>query len=135
MTWTGTRFPKIEQDLRSLAKDHLENLKDQPLHLAIVYSLERDPQAIFLFELLSNFGSDAISEDNEFFEVAFESSNSLRLEEGQWLHLVLTNPNEFHHAVEHCWSSAEELREAIRRGEFEVLYKDHLGDEAMQALL
>jgi hypothetical protein len=97
-------------------------LADEPLLLAIYYKPDREPQDIFLFEVIENFGDGAIDSDQELFEVTFGASSGLSLEPGQLLHLVLTNPSEFEKAARANWSLMEELRQAIAAGNFRVLY-------------
>jgi len=133
MGWTSKRFPRLAKRIRGLAEQHRE-LKDEPLHLAIAYDPGRDEQDVFLFELLSNFGGNDVNPEEELFEASFESSKSFPLGHGQRLHLVLTNPPELRVALESRWKLAEELRDALKRGDYEVLYEDQVGREALELL-
>lgn len=133
MKWLSQRFPHLRRQIRDLAKQHLK-LRDEPLHLAIVYDAGRDSQDIFLFELLDNFGGNEINPDAELFEATFGSSSNFSLEPGQRLHLILTNPEEFRKALIQRWPTAEEVRDAVRRGDFEILYSDQVGRDALELL-
>ena len=59
---------------------------------------------------------------------------ALPLAPRQGLHLVLTNPVELPIALAEGWPSVLELRDAIRRGDFEVLFQDEKGEEAIRLL-
>jgi hypothetical protein len=133
MKWLNPRFPHLRRQLLDLAKQHLK-LRDEPLHLAIAYDPGRDSQDIFLFELLDNFGGNEIDPDAQLFEATFGSSNSFALEAGQRLHLILTNPQEFRTALNQHWPTAEEVRDAVRRGDFEILHSDEIGRDALDLL-
>jgi hypothetical protein len=133
MKWLSQRFPHLRRQLLELAKQHLK-LRDEPLHLALAYDPGRDSQDIFLFELLDNFGGNEINPDAELFEATFGSSNGFSLEPGQKLHLILTNPAEFRTALDRRWPTAEEVRDAVQRGDFEILHSDEIGREALELL-
>jgi hypothetical protein len=133
MQWTTQRFPRVEGQIRDLVRQH-RVIPDEPLHLAMTYEPGRDSPDVFLFELLGNFGGNDIGEEQQLFEVAFGPSLSLALEPGQDLHLVLTNPAEFPVALEQHWPTAEEIRDAVRRGDFEVLHSDETGQNAFSLL-
>ena len=133
MQWTAQRFPGLDRQIRGLAKQH-SALRDEPLHLAIAYDPGRETGDVFLFELLGNFGGNEINDDAKFFEVTFDSSPSFALAKGQKLHLVLTNPPELRVALDQHWPTAEEVRHALRRGDFEVLHSDDVGREALELL-
>ena len=133
MKWTISRFPGLERQIRDLAEQHRE-FRDEPLHLAIAYQPNRDPQDIFIFELIGNFGGNEVASDAQLFEVTFESTPSFTMEPGQKLHLVLSNPKEFREALDQLWPTAEEIREAVRRGHFEVLHSDKIGLKALELL-
>ena len=133
MTWITQRFPGVERQIRDLARQHRE-LRDEPLHLAMVYGPGREPLDIFLFELAGNFGGNEVSPDAQFFEVTFDSTPGFTMEPNQKLHLVLTNPKEFGAALDQHWQTAEEIRDAVRRGDFEVLHSDEIGQEALRFL-
>jgi hypothetical protein len=133
MKWTIRRFPGLERQIRELAEQHRE-FQDEPLHLAIAYQPARDPQDIFIFELIGNFGGNEVASDDELFEVTFESTPSFNMQPGQKLHLVFSNPQEFRAALDQRWPKAEEIRDAVRRRNFEVLHSDEIGRKALELL-
>jgi hypothetical protein len=133
MKWTIHRFPGLERQIRDLAEQHRE-FRDEPLHLAIAYQPIRDPQDIFIFELIGNFGGNEVASDAELFEVTFDSGPSFTMQPGQKLHLVFSNPKEFRAALDQRWPKAEEIRDAVRRGNFEVLHSDEIGRKALELL-
>jgi len=133
MNWLSQRFPHLGRQFRDLAEQH-RKLRDEPLHLAIAYDPGRDFRDIFLFELLDNFGGNEINPDAQLFEATFGSSKSFSLEPGQRLHLILTNPEEFRTALDQHWPTAEEVRDAVRRGDFEILHSDEIGRDALELL-
>ena len=132
--WTKERFPQFSDRLERLTKEHRE-LEDEPLHLAISYDPGRDPQDIFLFEVVGNFANNEISPERDLFEVTFGSSQTFPLEQEQWLHLVLTSPKELDVALDEGWQRASELREALRQeGRAKVLYQDETGKQLMEMI-
>jgi hypothetical protein len=133
MKWLSQRFPHLRRQLLELAKQHLR-LRDEPLHLAMAYDPGRDSQDVFLFELLDNFGGNEINPDAVLFEATFGASSSFSLEPDQRLHLILTNPAEFRTALDRRWPTADEVRDAVHRGDFEILYSDQIGRDALELL-
>ena len=130
MQFTTERYPHLETSLRDLARRHRE-LEDEPLHLALLFDPGRESGDVFLFEILGNFGYGEVGEDGDLWEVAFGPTSSLPLATGQHIHLILTNPNEFRFALSADWPTAIEVRDAVRRGDFEVLYEDEVGQTAL----
>ena len=126
-------FPKSESKVRQLVSDHLK-LTDEPLLLAIYYAPDREPGDIFLFELIKGFGAGSVDPDQKLFEVTYGSSGSLRLEPGQELHLVLTNPQELEIAFNDQWETAMEIRSAIKRKRFRVMYEDRSAKKFMEII-
>ena len=130
MQFATNRYPHLETSLRDLARRHGE-LEDESLHLALVYDPGRDPEDVFLFELIGNFGRDEVGEDGDLWEVSFGPTDTLPMSANQRLHLILTNPNELRFALAASWPTAIELRDAVRRGDFEVLHTDETGRDAL----
>lgn len=129
-TWTSTKFPQFEEQIRSLTEQHRE-LEDEPLHLAIVYAPQRDPGDIFLFEVI---GGNSVSPDRELFEVTFASTPGFPMVADQRLHLILTNPHELDTALSEEWPSLREIIDAVRSGNCERLYADDVGEEILSRL-
>jgi hypothetical protein len=127
-TWISETFPHFEEALRELVQQHRQ-LEGEPLHLAMTFAPERDPRDIFLLEVLSGILSGTMNEDRELFEVSFLSSSGFPLEPKQELHLILTNRTEFKAALDEGWSSAQEIVDAVREGNFRVLHQDDVGGE------
>ncbi len=132
-TWTRERYPAYREYLTQLMEQHRE-LKDEPLHLAIAFQPPRETQDIFLFEVVGNFAGGDINPGRELFEVTFAPSPGYDIPEGRNLHLVLTSPEELRVALQHHWSSAQEVSDAVRRGDAEVLHADDIGQELLERL-
>ena len=130
-TWTSKRFPQFETQLGELTKQHRE-LEDEPLHLAISYAPQRDPQDIFLLEVIG--GADSISPDKELFETTFASTPGFPMANGQQLHLILTNLREFEMALDDEWPSVREIVDAIRSGDYKILYEDETGKTILKRI-
>jgi hypothetical protein len=133
MPWATQRSPRIEGQIRDLVEQHRE-IRDEPLHLAMLYEPGRESPDLFLFEVLGNFGGNEISPEPQLFEVAFGPPLGLDLEPDRSLHLVLTNPEELRVALGQRWPSAEEIRDAVRRGDYEILHADEIGQQALGLL-
>jgi hypothetical protein len=110
-------------ELQQLVDQHLQ-IEHEPLLLAIYYKPDRDPQDIFLLEVIENFGAGRIDPERELFEVVFGSASGFPLEPGQELHLVLTHPEEFKKAVEDRWKHVVELTDAIDSEKYRILHQD-----------
>jgi hypothetical protein len=122
-TMTTRRFPSFQSELEELVGEHVK-FEDEPLVLAIYYQPERDPQDVFLFEVIEGFGGESVDVDHELFEVTYRSSSGFDLAPGQSLHLVLTNPTEYQRAAEEHWPALDELRAAVTAEHFFVLHVD-----------
>jgi len=131
-TWTSERFPQFESAIRQLAEQHRQ-LKDEPLHLALSYGPEREPQDIFLLEVIGGNG-DRLSEDRQLFETVFTSSAGFPMSAGQRLHLLLATPAELETAMSESWRSADEIRQAIANGDYKVLHADMDGERLLTSL-
>ncbi len=119
-TQAAEKFQNLE-DVKRLVEQH-RSLIDEPLLMAIYYKPGREAHDIFIFEVIENFGGGAVDEDKEFFEVSYASPSGFPLEQGRKLHLVLTNPEEFTTAVHEKWQLLEELKAAIGRKEYLLLF-------------
>jgi hypothetical protein len=56
------------------------------------------------------------------------------MEPNQCLHLILTNPQEIKVVLAEDWPSAREILDAIRAGEYQILYRDELGEQLLDKL-
>lgn len=131
-SWTSERFPQFETAIRRLTDQHRE-LEDEPLHLAISYGPIRDQQDIFLFEVIGST-RESISPERDLFESTFRSSPGFPMGPNQQLHLILTNPRELETALREGWPLAAEMANAIRSGDYQVLYEDEVGQRVLALL-
>jgi len=133
-TWTTERFPRFAESLRRLTEQHRE-LEDEPLHLAIAFqpTPPRDQQDVYLLEVIGGWGED--NPDKELFETTFEPNGRLQTGFDQRLHLILTTPAELKTAMEEHWASAEEIVNAVRCADYEVLYSDEVGRGVLDRLV
>ena len=115
--------PPVNGHTEQLVEEHRQ-LRDEPLLLAISYQPQRDPDDLFLFEIVDGFGAGRIGEDRKFFEVTFASSPSFPMKPRQRLHLILTNPEEFQVADREDWPALEEIREAVRAKRASTVFAD-----------
>lgn len=133
-THTMTTFPNLEERLKKLVEEH-KALKDEPLLLAVYYAPERNPDDIFLFEVIENFGGGSLDEDQTLFEVTYGPTPGFPMAAGQLLHLVMTHPEELAAAVREEWVLAEELRTAFRKNQARVLFADkHKGQHLLSLI-
>jgi hypothetical protein len=131
--WTSERFPKFEKLIRQLVEEHRE-LADEPLHLAVCYlPAMRDQQHIYLFEVIGG-PMNSINAERDLFEVTYETSPGFPMGPDEQLHLILTNPKELQTATREGWSLACELMNSMRAGDYQVLYKDDLGERVLEKL-
>lgn len=132
-SWTADRFPQFEAAIRRLTEQHRE-LVDEPLHLAVSYlPAMRDQQHIFLFEVIGGPG-ESINPERDLFEAIFETTPGFPMGPNEQLHLILTNPRELEIALREGWSLASEVVNAIRARDYEVLYKDEVGERVLDKL-
>ncbi len=132
-SWTSDRFPQFEQAIRRLTEQHRE-LEDEPLHLAVSYlPARRDQQHIFLFEVVGTPG-ESMNFERDLFEVTFATTTGFPMAQDERLHLILTNPRELQISLEQSWPLAIEVVNAIRDGDYEILHKDEVGEQALARL-
>jgi hypothetical protein len=132
-TWTSEHFSRFAGQIRRLTDQHRE-LEDEPLHLALSYDPGRDPRDVFLFEAIGQFAGGATNLDRDLFEVTFGSTSEFPLGDGERLHLLLTSPEELPVALKEHWPLADELRSAVRRGDYEVMFVDDIGRELLESI-
>lgn len=132
-SWTAERFPRFEAAIRRLTEQHRE-LVDEPLHLAVSYlPAMRDQQHIYLFEVIGDPG-ESINPERDLFEAVFATSPGFPMGPNEQLHLILTNTRELEIALREGWSLAAEVVNAIRDGDYEILYKDEVGERVLNEL-
>ena len=132
-SWTADRFPQFQAAIERLTEQHRE-LVDEPLHLAVSYLPSgRDQQDIFLFEVIgAPWGSNNFEQD--LFEVTYAATAEFPMGPDERLHLILTTPRELEIALSQGWPLASELADAIRAGDFKVLYQDEVGEKVLAKL-
>ena len=119
--------------LRRLTEQHRE-LVDEPLHLALSYEpATRDQGHIFLFEVVSSSG-ESVNPDRDLMEVAYASTPGFPMGPDEELHLILTYPSELKVALEQGWPLANELVDAIRAGDYAVVFQDEVGERTLGLL-
>ncbi len=127
-------FPAYREPLQNLVEEHLED-KNDPLLLALYYAPQRNPEDVFLLEVSQNFSNGRLDPDRELFEMAFSNKTGFPVEDGQWVHLVLANPNEVQVAFKEHWLLSDEIRTAIRNNNAEVIYSvPGVGDELLREI-
>jgi len=132
-SWTADRFPQFEAAIRRLTVQHRE-LVDEPLHLALSYlPATRDQKHIFLFEVIGGAG-ESINPERDLFEVTFETTPGFPMGPNEQLHLILTNPQELETALREGWPLACEVVNAVRVGDYKVLYADAPGERVLTML-
>jgi hypothetical protein len=120
-------YPEFEVQVRDMVEQHRRS-KDGRLHLAVYFAPpRRTKRDIFLFEVIDGFGGDAIDSEDKLFEFGYGSTPGFPLPTGTNLRMVLTNPAEFHHAIDHDWKAVQELRAARDAGKAIVIHADGLG--------
>ena len=127
------RFPVYEQRVREFVNGHA-SLPGGPMHLAVYYAPHRDPEDVFVLEVLADFSGGLTAEDRELFEVAYPSPSGFPLAGNRNLRLVLASPKELLTAVRQRWNDAVELKRAVAEGRAVVLLADEVGEDLMQAL-
>ena len=123
-------YPDRLEDVERLVAQHRE-LKHQSLLLAIYYERLSDPDGVYLFEVISQFGYDEINYDQDMFEIEYASTSGFPLPQGSHLHLMLTSLVECRAAVEGNWPALSPLRDAIRNGRYRAVYQGREGVEML----
>jgi hypothetical protein len=126
-TAVATAYPEFLEQIREFVQQH-RMLKQQRLRLAVYFAPRRKAKRdIFLFELIDDFGGDAVESTGSFFEFSYGSTPALPLPPGVSLRMMLTNPNELEIAIRDRWKGVEELRAASHMGRARVIYADSKG--------
>ncbi len=109
------------QKLQRLVRYH-KKMTEEPLLLAVRFTPARNKGDLFVFEIVENFGSNSVDPEKTIFEVSYASTPGFQMRDGQYLHLVLTNPVEFKVAADQNWKAIVELRKALRAGKTDILF-------------
>lgn len=108
--------------------------KYEPLHLAIHFPHPKHKKDVCLFEVLGDFGSGQVDPKRSIFEIEFSSNPNFPMPNNKNLRLFLTSPEELREAVDKGWASVTQLRNSVRSGEAEVLFKDSDGAKLLELL-
>ena len=115
-------FPKEEKAARALVDEHNRKIPDDRVMFAAYYSPNgRDP---YILEVLQNFGYGEIGDDEDLMDTQFKPFGAFARSTRRPVHLVLTNPSEFRHAIQNDWPGIKLLEQAKSLGNFEVLLRD-----------
>jgi hypothetical protein len=118
-------FPDYLEQVESLIEDH-KKLNDQPLVFALYYDVPRQPNDVYVLEVLLQVGLP--TEETEFFDAEFSSSPGFQMDDDSTLHIVLTDTITFMRAIDWKWPQYNEIREAASNGKCKVIYRnDSLG--------
>lgn len=116
------KYPNYLDQVRDLVEQHRE-LAEEPLLLAIYYAPDREPEDVFLIEVLDNFRGSALEASGDILEVLYGQTELFVLEQkSAMLHILLSNPDEFRNAVAHATSRIKELIEAFGNGTAQIIY-------------
>jgi hypothetical protein len=127
-------YPGYREQVVELVEQHKELVDERPV-LAVYYSPDRDPGDVFLFEVYDGLhGNEVARYGNDLTEVLYGPTYGFALERGQYLHIVMTNPNELRVACRENWRLLNEVRAAIGAERYEVIHQQH-GDEWLMGLL
>ena len=116
--------PEFHEQIADLVVNEHTQLEGEPLLLAIYYASALAPKDECLFEVISDFGYDEVSQDRRIFQVQYGPTPNFPIPEAQYLRLVLTNPVECETAIQQNWEEIRDVREALQSGRGEVIYRD-----------
>ncbi len=132
-SWVSDQLPQFQDAIHRLVQQHRE-LHDEPLHLALTYlPADRNPQHVYLLEVVSVPGA-GLNPEHDLFEATFGSTAGFPFLADEELHLILTNPRELEVALDRGWPLANEIVNAIRAGNTQILFQDEIGRTAAARL-
>ncbi len=102
--------------------------------LALYYDQPNDPKGVYLLEVISPFGYNEVSEDQDMFEIEYNSSPGFLLPAGSRLHILLTNLVELQAAVEQNWSALLPVQQAMRQDRYRVIHQEPTESESLALL-
>ena len=123
------RFPDYLEQVEALVDDHRQ-LKDHALVLAIYYEVPSNPQDVYVLEVLLGLGvpsdtKDFIpTDDTDFFDAEYGSTDGFPMDNDSQLHLVLTSTVTFMYAKDWNWPQYQLIHEAVQKGRYRLIYKD-----------
>ena len=120
-------YPEYREQIERLVEQHKENFGDR-LKLAVCYAPER-PEAegdVFLFEVLTDFESGSLEEQDDILEVLYGSTPAFPLEgRNSRLHILLTNPDELQEAKRQNTPLYRELKAAYSQGKTQEMHSEN----------
>jgi hypothetical protein len=130
-------FPEQRELVRDLVLNDHVAIQSVSLSLAIYFSSRIAPDEECIFEVIHDFGFDEVSKEHAMFQVQFGPTRNFPLPAGDFLHLFLTNAPEALYAIDNGWPEVHDLCEAMRSGQYEVVYlrpNDPDADKVLDAL-
>ena len=119
-------FPDRLEDVERLIEQHRQ-LEHQTLLLAVYFDRPQDPESVYLLEVISPFGYNEVSDDQDLFEMQYGSTQGFPVPPDHCLSILLTNAVEAEAAIRQQWSAIIPVLDAVRRGDYRVLYAEGEG--------
>ena len=117
--------------MKELVASH-RHAKGQTLRLAVWYKTDH-PKNLYLFEIVDGFPNG--NDDSELFTVEFGGSDKFPIARQGKLYLSLINSNEASIAFKESWRGASDIRAALQRGNFTLLFQDKRGAQLLNQIL
>jgi len=128
------KYPNYLNQVRDLVEQHRE-LVEEPLLLAIYYAPDRDPEDVFLFEILDNFRGGALDTSGDILEVLYGSTEHFEMDpRNAMLHILLLNPKEFIDAVSQDTRKIAELRAAFGNGKAQLVFESDKCNDVVKVI-
>jgi len=127
VTATGV-YPEYREQIERLVEQHKENFGDR-LKLSVCYAPEHMEAEgdVFLFEVLTDFESGSLEEQNDILEVIYGSTPAFPLEgRDSRLHILLTNPDELQEAKRKNTRLYRELKNAYSKDRAQEIHSNNL---------
>ena len=119
-------FPDRLPDVERLIEQHRQ-LEHQTLLLALYYGPDDGGDSVYLLEIITPFGYNEISLEQDLFEMQYGSTPGFSVPPGERLSILLTNAVEAEAAVRQQWPAIMPVLDAVRRGNYRVLYVEGEG--------
>ncbi len=119
-------FPDRLPDVERLVEQH-RRLEHQTLLLAIYFDRPQDPDSVYLLEVITPFGYNEVSLDQDLFEMQYGSTPGFPVPPGKRLSILLTNAVEAEAAVRQQWPAIMPVLDAVQHGAYRVLYVEGEG--------
>jgi hypothetical protein len=117
-------FPTFREHVEDLVNQH-RKLMDEPVLMAVYYAPDRDPDDIFLFEVLDNFSGNTIADEGDLLEVIYGPTGYFPIiTRNSKLHIILASPDEFYAAAEQRTPLFREIKEAVESNRSQIIFLD-----------